>query len=87
MTYDIDAARAERIAQRKATPFEFQFQGHTWTMKHADDLPASWLTWSPAGWVRNIASVVVEDGFPADQLTAPDIDALVAAWLGSTPGE
>lgn len=85
--YDIEAARAERAAQRTSEPFRFTFQGTTWTMVHPDDAPAGWLAWTMADYARQFAKLVVEPDFPVAGLTVGDMDALVAAWLGAKPGE
>lgn len=85
--YDIDAARAERQAQRTNDAFQFTLGGTTWTMKHPDDVPSDWLAWSMADYARKFTALVAEPNFPADSLTVGDMNALVAAWLGATPGE
>ena len=87
MSYSIEAARAERQAARTTDPFTFDLDGRAWTMKHPDDVPAGWLAWSMADYARRFASLVVEPDFPADVLTVGDMNALVAAWLGTSPGE
>jgi hypothetical protein len=87
MTYSVEAAREERQRERTGEPFTFELDGRTWTMKDPTDLPAAWFTWSIADYARNVTELVVEDGFPADLLTAGDLNGLVAAWLGATPGE
>jgi hypothetical protein len=87
MTYDIQAARAERKAQQTKALFTFVLDNDTWTMKDPDDLPSAWLTWSLADYARSFPDLVVEPGFPVESLTTGDMDALIAAWLGASPGE
>lgn len=87
MAYNVEAARAERMGTRSTDPFTFTLDGREWTMKHTDDVPAEWLAWSMADYARKFTTLVVEDDFPVRLLTVGDMDALVAAWLGSTPGE
>lgn len=87
MTYNVDQARAERAAERSSQPFAFQVGDDVWTMKHPDDLPMRWYAWSMADYARRFADLVVEPGFPDDALTTGDMNAIVKAWLGSTPGE
>lgn len=87
MTYSIEAARAERAAARTTEPFRFEFDDRTWTMKHIDDVPSGWLTWSAVDYAEKLPDMIVEEGFPVERLTVGDMNALVAAWLGATPGE
>jgi hypothetical protein len=87
MTYSIEAARAERAAERHTEPFTFEVDGQTWTMKSPDDVPAGWFAWSLADYARNFSQLVVEPGFTVGAMTTGDMNALVSAWLGATPGE
>ena len=94
MAYDVEAARAERVAQRTREPFTFTLAGETWTMVSPDDTPATFLSWSVADYARNFSTLVITedaDGkgrpFPVHLLTTGDMNALVAAWIGGTPGE
>jgi hypothetical protein len=87
MTYNVEAARAERAAERTTDPFTFEMDGRTWTMCHVDDAPAGFLRWSVADYAERFPSLIVEPDFPADAMTVGDLNALVAAWLGATPGE
>jgi hypothetical protein len=87
MTYNVEAARAERAAQRSSEPCRFELDGRTWTMKSIDDVPAGFLAWSAADYSRGFAQLVVEGDFTPGSLTVGDMNALVAAWLGATPGE
>jgi hypothetical protein len=92
MTYNVEAARAERAAQRSTEPFQFEFRGRQWTMKDRDDLPAVAATWTEAGFVMRFDQIIVEDDWPtdaiySDDLTVGDLTGLVQAWLGATPGE
>lgn len=89
MAYDIEAARVERRAQRESTPFTFTLDGREWTMVSPDDTPAAFLTWSASDYARYITTLVVpsDEPFPAHLLTTGDLNALIAAWIGGTPGE
>lgn len=95
MTYNVEEARAERIAQRTKEPFRFSLDGREWTMIQPDDAPADFLAWPPAVYARRFPDLLepVQDEtgkpveFPMHLLQAGDLNDIIGHWIGGTPGE
>lgn len=95
MSYNVDAARAERVAQRTKQQFRFTLDGREWTMIHPGDVPITANTWTEAQWTEHFVEFIEpvyddEDAlvrFPIELITREDIGPLMQAWIGGTPGE